>query len=287
MCKSARTLGRSDPHNQQHKTNSTRSINNMLQTINNQQTVHTSLQSETVNNNTDTDLSTHPTHQNSEQQSEDPLLSTLPRACAATLVPEQNLADNCSLKVAVTEPVTLPQPSLHVLPCSLSTSFHEHELPAVPEPKIDSNSLSLDVPDQIDSLKNSPSSGNQSSDTVSSVTEKEGDLASSKTPTAISPCEVPLESRSFPSGNAESCTSGLVTQGAESSSNLGTDSIDFFSAREKFLGLSRDGQTSSLHEVMTSRMTQSPNPNPCLEESNTLAAKEVKTTHPTHTHFVC
>uniref|UniRef100_A0A673Z9J7 protein-serine/threonine phosphatase n=1 Tax=Salmo trutta TaxID=8032 RepID=A0A673Z9J7_SALTR len=41
------------------------------------------------------------------------------------------------------------------------------------------------------------------------------------------------------------------------SSNLGTDSIDFFSAREKFLGLSQDGKTRTLSEQMAQRTPQS------------------------------
>ncbi|XP_026780197.3 protein phosphatase Slingshot homolog 2 isoform X1 [Pangasianodon hypophthalmus] len=268
VCKSPH----SDPHNQQHKPNGTRSVNNVLQTINS---------SQPGTENTHSDPSTHPTSQkNPERPCEEPLLATLPRARAATVVPEQNLADSCCLKVEVTEPITHPQPlpSLHVLPRSLSTSLHGHKSPAVPEPKIDSDKLSLDVPDQNDSFKNSHSSGTLSLalclDTVSSVTETGGDLASSRTPLAISPCEVPLESRCSTSNSSESCSSGETDQRTGSSTSLGTDSIDFFSAREKFLGLSRDGQTSSLYEAMTPRMAQSQNPSLCLEESSTAAAKE-------------
>ncbi|XP_058269808.1 protein phosphatase Slingshot homolog 2 isoform X2 [Hemibagrus wyckioides] len=289
VCKSARTLGRSDPHNLQHKTNGTRSINNMLQTINNQQTVQTSPLPGTEN--TNTDPSTQPTSQNSERPCEDPLLPTLPCALSATVVPEQNLADNCSLKVAVTEPVAQPQPSLHVLPNSLSTSLHGHKLPAVPEPKKDSDKLSLDVPDQNDSLKNSHSCGTHSLalclDTASTVTETEGDSASSRTPMAISPCEVPLESRCSASSNTDSCTSGEKPHRTDSSSSLGTDSIDFFSAREKFLGLSRDGQASSLYEAMMPRINQSQNPSLCLEESNTEAVKEDIIQDSSHSESSC
>ncbi|XP_060743648.1 protein phosphatase Slingshot homolog 2 isoform X2 [Tachysurus vachellii] len=277
VCKSARTLGCSDPHNLQHKSNGTRSISSMLQTINSQQTVQTRAQPGTEN--TNTDLSTDPAIQNSEQSCEDSMLPTLPRALLATVVPEQNLAGNSSPKVAVTEPVAHPQPSLHVLPCSQSTSLHA-QLPAVPEPKIDSE-LSLNMPDQNDSLKNAQSNGTRRLslclDTISSVTETEGDLASSRTLMAISSCEASLESRCSTSSNTDNCTSGEKTLRTDSSSSLGTDSIDFFSAREKFLGLSRDGQTNSLHEAMTPRTTRPQNPSPCSEELNTVAVKEVIT----------
>lgn len=281
MCKSARTLGRSDPHNLQHKSNGTLSISSMLQTINSQQTVQIRAQPGTEN----TDLSTDPAIQNSEGSCEDSMLPTLPRALSATVVPEQNLADNSSPKVAVTEPVAHPQPFLHVLPCSQSTSLHAHKLPAVPEPKIDSK-LSLNMPDQNDSLKNAQSYGTRCLalclDTISSVTETEGDLASSRTLMAISSCDASVESRCSTSSNTDICTSGEKTLRMDSSSSLGTDSIDFFSAREKFLGLSRDGQTNSLHEAMTPRTTRPQNPSPCSEELNTVAVKEVKASHTAH-----
>lgn len=281
VCKSPRTLGRSEPPNQQHKPNGTRSVNNVLQIIKS---------SQPGTENTHTDLSTHPTSQkNSEQPCEDPLLPTLPRARAATVVPEQNLEDSCCLKVPVTEPLTCPRPppSLHVLPRSQSTSLHGHKLLAVPEPEIDSDKPSLDVPVQNNSLKNSQSSGTPSLalclDTVSSVTETGGDLASSRTPMTNSHCEVPLESRCSTSSSSESCSSGETTRRTGSSTNLGTESIDFFSAREKFQGLSQDGQSSSLYEAMTPRTAQSQSHSLCLEESNPAAAKEVKSSSHTHT----
>ncbi|XP_053502601.1 protein phosphatase Slingshot homolog 2 isoform X2 [Ictalurus furcatus] len=263
VCKSAPTLGRSDPHNQQHKPNGTCSVNNGPQTINS---------SQPGTENTHTETSTHPTSQkNSERPCEDPLLPTLPRACAATVVPEPKMAESRCLKVAVTEPVARPQPppSLHALPRSPSTSFHGNKSTAVPEPKINSDKLPLDVPD---------SSGTPNIalclDTVSSLTETGADLASSRTPMAISPCEVPLESSCSTSSRSESCSSGATDQRTGSSTSLTTDSIDFFSAREKFLGLSRDDQTNSLHEAVTPRTAQSQSPSLCLEESNPAATKE-------------
>lgn len=224
-------------------------------------------------------LSTHATSQkNAERPCEDPSLPTLLRARAATVVPEQNLADSCRLKVAVTKPIARPQspPSLHVLPHSLSTSLDGHKSPTVPEPKLASDKLSLDMPDQSDFLKNSQSSGTPSLDTVSSVSETDSDLASSRTSMSIGPCKVPLESRCSISSSSEICSSDHTSQNAGSSTSLGTDSIDFFSAREKFLGLSRDGQTGSLCEAVTPRTARSPSPSLCLEESNPVAAKEVK-----------
>ncbi|XP_046718976.1 protein phosphatase Slingshot homolog 2 isoform X1 [Silurus meridionalis] len=279
-CKSPRTLGRSDPHNQHHKHNGTRSINNMLHIINGSQP-------ETEN----TGLPTHPTGQKNfkqEQPGEDPLLPTLPRARAATVVPEQNLADSCFLKVAVSEPIACLQPpsSLHVHPHSLSTSLGGHKSLTVPEPKEDSDKLCLDVPDQDDYVKNSQSSGTLNSglclDTTGDVTEAKDDLASSRTPVASSPSEVVLEFKGFTSiSSSEDCSSGEMDQRIDNSqpTSLGTDSIDFFSAREKFLGLSRDSQTSSLSE--SSRTAQSQRLSLCLEES--AADKEV----PSHSETSC
>ncbi|KAM9469138.1 uncharacterized protein ssh2a isoform 1-T1 [Clarias gariepinus] len=263
--KSPRTLARSEPHNQQHKSSGTRSENSVLQTINSSQpgTEHSH-----------TDLSEHPTSmKNSEQPCEDPVLPT--HAHAAIVVPEHNLAESCYRKVAVTEPIPQRPPSLTVLPRSLSTSLHEHKSPAVSEPEIDSDKPSLDVPDQNDS----PSSGILNLalclDIESSVTETGGDVGSSRTPIAISPCDVPLESRCSSSSSSEGCSNGATTRRTSSSSSLGTDSIDFFSAREKFQGLlSRDSQTGSLHEAMTARTTQSQSPSICSEAPNPAAAKE-------------
>ncbi|XP_060800069.1 protein phosphatase Slingshot homolog 2 isoform X3 [Neoarius graeffei] len=263
VCKNPRTLGRSDPHSRQHKPNGARSVKNVLQIIKSSQPGTES---------TRTDLSTHPTSQkSSERPCEDPLLPTLPRARAATVVPEQNLEDSCYRKVPATEPITCPRPSLRVLSHSRSTSLHGHKLLAVPEPEMDSDKPSLDVPVQ----NNSPSSGTPSLpsclDTVSSIIETGDVLASSRTPVTNSHCEVPLESSCSTSRSSESCSTGETTG---SSTSLGTESIDFFSAREKFLGLSQDGQSSSLYEAMTLHTAQSQSNRLCLEESNPTAAKE-------------
>lgn len=267
VCKSPRTLGRSDPHNQQQKHNGIRAVNGVPQTIDS---------SQPGIEHSHSDLSTHTiSEKNSERPCEDPLLPALPRARAATVVPEQNLADNCHLKVAVMKPIAHPRSpaSLHVLARSLSTSLYGQK--SVPEPNIDSDNLSLDVPDQNDFLKNSQSSETPGLalclGTVSSATETGGDLASSRTSIAICPCEDPQDSRCSISCSSESCKGDITTQKTGSSASLGTDSIDFFRAREKFLGLSRDGQSSSLLEAMTPHVAQSQSPSLCMEES-----KEVK-----------
>lgn len=265
VCKSQRTLGRSDPHNQQHKPRGTRSVNGVLQTINS---------SQLGTENSHTDLSTHTISQKKSQRPcEDPLLPALPRARAATVVPEQNLADNCHLKVSVMKPIAHPRspPSLHELAHSLSTSLYGNK--TVPEPSIDSDNLSLNVPDQNDSLKNSQSSGTPGLalllGTVSRVTETRGDLASLKTPMAICPCEDPQESRCSTNSNSESCNSDNTTLKTGSPSSLGTDSIDFFRAREKFL-------SSTPFEVMTPHIAQTQSHSICTEEPNLAATKEVK-----------
>ncbi|KAF5904388.1 protein phosphatase Slingshot 2-like isoform X2, partial [Clarias magur] len=246
--KSPRTLAHSEPQNQQHKSNGTRSENSVLHT----------------------DLSEHPTNmKNSEQPCEDPVLPT--RARAATVVPEQNLSESCYRKVPVTE----PPPSLSVLPRSSSTSLHEHKSPAVPEPEIDSDKPSLDVPEQNDSRSPGILSLALCLDTESSVTETGGDVGSSRTPMAIIPCEVPLESRCSSRSSLEDCDNGETSWRTSSSSSLGTDSIDFFSAREKFQGLlSRDGQTSSLYEAMSACTARAQSPSICPEVPNPAAAKE-------------
>uniref|UniRef100_A0A4W5Q792 protein-serine/threonine phosphatase n=1 Tax=Hucho hucho TaxID=62062 RepID=A0A4W5Q792_9TELE len=64
-----------------------------------------------------------------------------------------------------------------------------------------------------------------------------------------------------PSGDTDTILANPVDATCvTASSNLGTDSIDFFSAREKFLGLSQDGKTRTLSEQMAQRTPQPRSP---------------------------
>ncbi|XP_072547982.1 uncharacterized protein ssh2a isoform X2 [Salminus brasiliensis] len=299
--KSPRTLGCSDPHNNNHhchhlKNSSPSAIQNILgmavlQTLNSPRprADDTCSNSSIISNSAcEPTENLHP-----EQRHEDPLLPPLPRPRAATVVPEQNLVDSCGLKVAVTVPVARPHPppSLHALDSSVSPSLHAPESPRpVPEPKTDSVELSLDGPDQNDSCQTSRSSRTANLalylDTVSTVSDSEGNLASPGTPMATSPSGAPL-ALGLPSRNSDaegSINGAELTQRTTSSvnpasSSLSTDSIDFFSAREKFLGLSQEGQTRQLPEANAPCAVRSRCSSLCLDEPSTAAVEEFSS-HP-------
>uniref|UniRef100_A0AAR2KF75 protein-serine/threonine phosphatase n=1 Tax=Pygocentrus nattereri TaxID=42514 RepID=A0AAR2KF75_PYGNA len=309
LCKSPCTLGRSDPHNNHNhlKNSSHPSIQNMLgmavlQTLNRPR--H-SAEDPHSNSSGITNGPCESKEENlcSESRYEDPLLPPLPRPRAATVVPEQNIAESSGLKVAVTVPIARPHPppSLHVLTPAVSPPPHTLKQPhTVPEPKTDSVEPSLDMPDQNDSCQTSQSSGIPSLAlyldtvrTVSSAREAEGNLASPRTPMAISPSGAPL-AVGLPS-NSDSQSSSSRAEPAQrtansvnpASSSLSTDSIDFFSAREKFLGLSQDGQTRQLSEVAAPRTVHSRCSSLCLEETILSAAEEVRVQSYSTLHSVC
>lgn len=221
----------------------------------------------------------------SEQRCEDPSLPPLPRPRAATVVPKQNLLESCDLKVAVTVPLARPHPppSVHVI-----TPPASPPLPA-PKPETDSVKPSLDVPDQTDSCQTTQFSATPSLalclDTVSNVgtlSEVEGSLTSPGTPMAVSPLGAPvvlgLPSNSDPesSGNGAEPAQRTASPENPASSSLSTDSIDFFTAREKFLGLSQDGPTQQLSEAAALRTVHSRCSSLCLEDPSTAPVEEVR-----------
>ncbi|XP_066521221.1 protein phosphatase Slingshot homolog 2 isoform X2 [Hoplias malabaricus] len=285
LCKSPRTLGRCYPHNHHNfKSSSPPSIQNMLgmavlQTLNGQSPSenHPCSNSSGISNGQST------VKNQAEQKNEDPLLPPRPRPRAATVVPEQNMVESCNLKVAVTVPVASPHPPplLHVLTPSASTSLH------TPEPKMDSVKPSLDLTDQNDSCQTSHSSGTLSLalclDTVSTVSEAEGNLASPETPMTDSPSMAAL-ALGLPSKSDSENPSTVAEQVQRKNSSvdpacshLSTDSIDFFSAREKFLGLSQDSQTHQSSDATPLRMVHSQCSSLYLEEPTTVSTVECST----------
>ncbi|XP_029570597.1 protein phosphatase Slingshot homolog 2 isoform X1 [Salmo trutta] len=208
---------------------------------------------------------------------------------AVTVLPEERT--NNSALVAVTVPITAvphPPPSLHILPPSpfpqpLAKPLHlglSTQLSSpVPKQKSQRVELTLDLPDlsssevvsqaTLESSDDSDTLGRSLSDPLS----ERGDsvsMMSPGTPMAVSPL-TPAAPRSLgpyandddnnnPSGSGDTDTIPANPVDATcitASSNLGTDSIDFFSAREKFLGLSQDGKTRTLSEQMAQRTPQS------------------------------
>lgn len=247
MCKSPRTIGRSDPHNQHHKSNTTRSIQNVLQDMN-------VSQSGTEESHIELSIS-FSTEKNLDVES-----STTP------LLPERNFSENCSLKSPP--------------PLNINLSSTTESAPLTPKPKTDLKTDRVEpgegVSSQSDSWKNSQSFRNCNLAlhliTVNNVNTI-NTLASPASPMSISPSEPPQEPEGLSRRDSENCCSRVTGQNW---SSLSTDSIDFFSAREKFQGLSQDGQ-NSVYEELTPCSSSSRSNSPCLEKPSGTAATEVKT----------
>ncbi|XP_024300449.1 protein phosphatase Slingshot homolog 2 isoform X2 [Oncorhynchus tshawytscha] len=220
---------------------------------------------------------------------QDPFLPPLPAPRAATVVPEERMDNSALAVVAVTVPITAvphPPPSLHILPPSLfpqplAKSLHlglSTQLSSpVPKQKDQSVVLTLDLPDlsssevvsqaTLESSDDSDTLGCSLSDPLSERGESVI-MASPGIPMAVSPltATTPLslgpyanDDNNNPSGGSDKDTvlaNPVDTTCVIASSNLSTDSIDFFSAREKFLGLSQDGRTRILSEQMAQRTPQ-------------------------------
>uniref|UniRef100_A0A8C7MPZ6 protein-serine/threonine phosphatase n=1 Tax=Oncorhynchus kisutch TaxID=8019 RepID=A0A8C7MPZ6_ONCKI len=147
----------------------------------------------------------------------------------------------------------------------------------VPKQKDQSVALTLDLPDlsssevvsqaTLESSDDSDTLGYSLSDPLSERGESVI-MVSPGIPMAVSPltATTPLslgpyanDDNNNPSGGGDKDTvlaNPVDTTCVTASSNLSTDSIDFFSAREKFLGLSQDGRTRILSEQMSQRTPQ-------------------------------
>uniref|UniRef100_A0A672QA39 protein-serine/threonine phosphatase n=1 Tax=Sinocyclocheilus grahami TaxID=75366 RepID=A0A672QA39_SINGR len=249
LCKAPHSLDRSDPHN-----------NNGPPTI--QQILGIAVLESLTNpqpatGNSHTKLDELP----SKLALEDPILPPRPRQRAATVVPEQNMANNSRLNIAVSEPVARrhPPPVLHILAPSLSLEKGEGDPTSdlnaqsshhVPQPKTDCVELSPNTPDQNDSYQVS-----QSLELCleSAVSKDEGNLPPSSMPEADSPSgasAVPGLDSSDDNNNPRTADLRTADDFVDAGmSCLSTDSIDFFSAREKFLCLSQDSQPRSFSET--------------------------------------
>uniref|UniRef100_UPI0037E74823 protein phosphatase Slingshot homolog 2 n=1 Tax=Semicossyphus pulcher TaxID=241346 RepID=UPI0037E74823 len=207
----------------------------------------------------------------------DPLLLPLPNPRAATVFPEENLDNSAS--VAVTVPLALPHPPplLHILPptpelqrthwgrpTELSISLLQHQ-PVELCLNISEGSSS----DEISSL--TPGS------TVSDILDQSLSILMSDKHSPLSPANItplplvlPIATRDN-NNNPSELQSGseLDSLGdAHGSTNHSADSIDFFSAREKFLCLAQDVRSKTLPEQTQQRIPLSP------EENLVTEAKE-------------
>ncbi|XP_036820862.1 protein phosphatase Slingshot homolog 2 isoform X2 [Oncorhynchus mykiss] len=218
------------------------------------------------------------------------------RPRAVTVVPEERTDNSALAGVAVTVPITAvphPPPSLHILPPSpfpqpLAKPLHlglSTQLSSpVPKQKSQSVELTLDLPDHSSSevVSQDTLESSDDSDTLgcslSDPLSERGDSVSMMSPgipMAVSPLTPTTPGSLGPYANDDNNNPGGDTDTilanpvdatcVTTSSNLGTDSIDFFSAREKFLGLSQDGKTRTLSEQMAQRTPQSQCPSQELQ----------------------
>ncbi|KAM3615662.1 uncharacterized protein V6R79_005863 [Siganus canaliculatus] len=179
------------------------------------------------------------------------LLLPLPSPQAATVVPEERLDNSASM--AITVPVALPHPppSLHILPPTpeLQRAHRGHPHLATPAAKHKALELSLSLSERSSSEEASPLTlSSADSDVIDPSLSDPSPLSSSNA--SPLPLVLPLTS----SSDANNNPSALESRGdADGSSNHSADSIDFFSAREKFLGLAQDGKARTLSEQAQQR----------------------------------
>ncbi|KAM9359221.1 protein phosphatase Slingshot homolog 2 [Symphorus nematophorus] len=277
MCKlSSHSLGRSDSHN---NNTSSPSLHHFLG-VAVLQALGAEPEDSAKENNTHTSDShtdsngvcDSPGQEEARSDCEDGLLLPLPRPRAATVVPEDRLDNSAS--VAVTVPVALPHPppSLHILPPTPELQRAHWGPPthlSLSVPKHMPVELSLNFPEQSSSEDISPLTlGSTDSDVID---QSLSDLTSDKhSPLSPLPLVLPLASSDDNNNPSElEIGSALDSRGdADGSSNHSTDSIDFFSAREKFLGLAQDGRSRTLSEQAQQRTPLS------VEEDEETETKE-------------
>lgn len=185
---------------------------------------------------------------------DNPILHPLPRPQAATLVPDEPLDNTAS--VAVTVPVALPHPppSLHILPPTpeLQRARRGPLTQTVPEHK--PLELSPIFSEQSSSEEVSPLTlGSTDLDMVDrSLSDLLRDKHSPLSPVKLN--NLPLDPSLAPSddnNNPSELPTGIALDNrsdGDGSSSHSTDSINFFSAREKFLGLAQDGRSQQAQQ---------------------------------------
>ncbi|GAA6231294.1 protein phosphatase Slingshot homolog 2 isoform X2 [Lates japonicus] len=208
---------------------------------------------------------------------EDPLLLPLPRPRAATVVPEERLDNSASVAVTVPVAVPHPPPSLHILPPTPELQRAHRGPPthlSILVPKHKPTELSLNLPERSSSEEISPLTlGSTDSDIIDqSLSDLTSDKHSPLSPTNTTPLPLLLPLALSDDNNNPSelqIGSAFDSRGeADGSSNHSADSINFFSAREKFLGLAQDGRTRTLSEQAQQRTPLS------HEENGVTEAKE-------------
>lgn len=285
MCKaSSHSLGRSDSHNNNTTTASSPSLHHFLGVAVLQALAAEPGEPAKPNNALASDSHAHtngvcdsPVQEEVGSDCADPLLLPLPRPRAATVVPEERLDNSAS--VAITVPVALPHPppSLHILPPTPELQRARRSPPthlSLSVPKNKPAELSLGFPERSSSEEISPLTlGSADSDIIidQSLSDLTSDKHSPLSPASASPLSLLLPlAPSDDNNNPDELQTGSAFESrgdADGSSNHSGDSIDFFSAREKFLGLAQDGRTRTLSEQQRT----------CLSQEDGTEAKEEET----------
>ncbi|XP_056139004.1 protein phosphatase Slingshot homolog 2 [Lampris incognitus] len=262
LCKPAsHILGRSDHHNNNNNASSP-SLHHflglaVLQALGTEpQSSDSCSKSTTTTNTSDSHILSNsvcdsPSEQEVDSQPlhQDSLPPPLPRPRAATVLPEERM--DIAPRVAVTLPAAVPHPppSFHILPPSPERHRVPPESPDLPKWSSSEESFPLAL-DSSDSDAPEHSSSDSASNLVSPFCPR-----TSATVTPVAPVG-PSDDNNNPSELETGGTFDCRGE-ADRSSNHSTDSIDFFSAREKFLGLSKDGRTRTLSEQAQQRITMS------------------------------
>ncbi|XP_020779636.2 protein phosphatase Slingshot homolog 2 isoform X2 [Boleophthalmus pectinirostris] len=199
-----------------------------------------------------------------------PLLNELPQPRAATVIPEES-TDN-STRVAITVPLALPHPppSIHILPSTpkmqhaqLATSQLDN---SVPKPK-----LSLDLPVKNGSDDLSPQTLGSTDTDIQDLSDLTSEKVSPLSPAVSVPILSSIQSDDNNNPSHLNMDNAVEGRGeGDGSSTHSTDSIDFFSAREKFLGLAQDGRPQKQTEQGTHATLLSP----AVEENKETETKE-------------
>ncbi|XP_072311105.1 uncharacterized protein ssh2a isoform X2 [Eucyclogobius newberryi] len=186
----------------------------------------------------------------------------LPRPRAATVIPEER-ADS-SARVAVTVPVALPHPppSIHILP-STPTMPHAQLATSQLANSVPELKLSLDLPEKSSSDDASlPTLASTDTD-IQDLSDLTSEKTTPLTPNVPESVICPIQSDDNNNPRSLDVESALESRGeADGSAARSTDSIDFFSAREKFLGLAQDGKAQKQTEQGPNAAPPSPNAAP-------------------------
>ncbi|XP_049582552.1 protein phosphatase Slingshot homolog 2 isoform X1 [Syngnathus scovelli] len=246
MCKSSsHSLGRSD--SQSNNNNSSPALHHFLGVA-----VLQALVSEPD----DVAKSTSNLHTQCNDARDSPIEETLktecddtpsPRPHAVVLVPEEKVAT--AENPVITVPAIIPPPSLLILPPTPEVQ-RAHKGHATPLGSAESKpvELFLHFPEQSSSEDFSPVTVMSSDTSEKTPSDSQSEKCS---PVSDAPVPTPLSStgRSDDNNNPSEFPDDTDDRGeADGSSNHSSQSIDFFSAREKFLGLAQEDRTQQPSE---------------------------------------